>query len=109
VEDLILIETIENSGFSLAIHGFRSAVLMTRTLEYSSTLEMSARVKMLGYTTAGRVRLYGEELEIVWEPFPEANGIAVRAKSSKVPEIRVVYLPLMVIQTANSQPLAKAA
>jgi hypothetical protein len=82
---------------------------MTRTLEYSPVLEMCARVKMLGYTTAGRVRLYGEEPEIVSEPFPEANGIAVRAKSSKVPEIRVVYLPLMVIQTANSQPLAKAA
>ena len=85
MEDLI--ETIENRGFSLAIHGVRSAVLMTRTLEYSPILEMCARVKMLGYTTAGRVRLYGEELEIVSEPFPEANGIAVRAKSSKVPEI----------------------
>jgi hypothetical protein len=106
VEDLI--EPL-NSGFSRAIHGFRSVVLITRTLEYSPILEMCARVKRLGYTTGGRVRLYGEELEIVSEPFPEANGIAVRAKSRKDPEIRVVHLPMMVIHTANDQPLVKAA
>ena len=106
MEDLI--EPL-NSGFSLAIHGFRSAVLMTRTIEYSPILEMCSRVKRLGYSTARRVRLYGEEFEIVSEPFPDANGIAVRAKSRKDPEIRVVHLPVMVIQTANVQPLAKAA
>ena len=82
---------------------------MTRTLESISISETCARVKQLGYASSRRVRLYGEELEIVSEPFPEANGIAVRAKSRKGPEIRVVRLPVMVIQRANGQAPAKAA
>ncbi|HVM92744.1 MAG TPA: hypothetical protein VMT67_08040 [Terriglobales bacterium] len=63
--------------------------------------EICSRVKKLGYTTSGRIRLYGEELEVVSEPFFEAEGIAVQVKSRKNPEVRVVRLPSTVVQTAN--------
>ncbi len=72
----------------------------------SSVVEICARVKHLGYTTSGRVRLYGEEFEVVSEPFPEANGIAVHVKSRKNPNVRVLRLPSTVVQTAKRRKIA---
>ena len=68
-----------------------------------SVVEVCARVKHLGYTTSGRVRLYGEEFEVVSEPFPEADGIAVQVKSKRDPNVRVLQLPATVIQTVKRQ------
>ena len=76
------------------------------TLESSSALEICARVKHLGYTTSGRVRLYGEDFEVVSEPYPEANGIAVQVKSRKNPNVRVLRLPTTVVQTAKRRKIA---
>jgi len=78
-------------------------------LESPSVLEMCARVKHLGYTTSGRVRLYGEEFEVVSEPFPQANGIAVHVKSRKDTTIRVLQLPATVTQTVRPRKTAKVA
>jgi hypothetical protein len=75
----------------------------------ASVLEICARVKHLGYTTSGRVRLYGEEFEVVSEPFPEADGIAVHVKSRKDPKVRVLQLPATVIQTVKRQKPPKVA
>jgi hypothetical protein len=74
-----------------------------------SVLEICARVKHLGYTTSGRIRLYGEEFEVVSEPFPEADGIAVHVKSKANPKVRVLQLPATVIQTVKRQKPAKVA
>jgi len=74
-----------------------------------SVLEICARVKHLGYTTSGRIRLYGEEFEVVSEPFPEADGIAVHVKSRKNPKVRVLQLPATVLQTVQRQKPAKVA
>ena len=78
-------------------------------LEPPSVLEICARVKHLGYTTSGRVRLYGEEFEVVSEPFPENNGIAVHVKSRRDPKVRVLQLPTTVLQTAKGRKPAKVA
>jgi hypothetical protein len=72
----------------------------------SSVVEICARVKHLGYTTSRQVRLYGEEFEVVSEPFPEANGIAVRVKSRKNPNVRVLRLPSTIVQTAKRRKIA---
>jgi hypothetical protein len=69
-------------------------------------LEVCARVKHLGYTTSGRVRLYGEEFEVVSEPFPKDNGIAVQVKSRKNPNVRVLRLPSTVVQTVKRRKIA---
>ncbi len=74
--------------------------------ESPSVVEVCARVKHLGYTTSGRVRLYGEEFEVVSEPFAEADGIAVRVKSRKNPNVRVLRLPSTVVQTAKRRRVA---
>ena len=44
---------------------------------------MCARVKKLGYARSAKVRLYGEDFEVLSDPFPEANGVAVRVKATK--------------------------
>ncbi|MGA2005303.1 MAG: hypothetical protein ABSG70_18090 [Terriglobales bacterium] len=78
-------------------------------LESPSILEICARVKHLGYTTSGRVRLYGEEFEVLSEPYPEDNGIAVQVKSKRNPQVRVVHLPATVLQTVKRSKPIKVA
>ena len=78
-------------------------------LESPSILEICARVKHLGYTTSGRVRLYGEEFEVLSEPYPEDNGIAVQVKSKRNPQVRVVHLPATVLQTVKRNKPIKVA
>jgi hypothetical protein len=63
--------------------------------------EICARVKHLGYSTSRRVRLYGEEFEVVSDPFPEADGIAVRVTTKKDSKIRVLQIPATVLQSAK--------
>ncbi len=70
-------------------------------LEPPSTSEVCARVRNLGYAVSGKVRLYGEEFEVVSDPFPEANGIAVRVTSKKDSTIRVLRLPATVLQSVR--------
>lgn len=74
-----------------------------------TVLEMCTKVKNLGYTTSRRVRLYGEEFEVVSEPFPRANGIAVQVKSGRDAKVRVLQLPTTVIQTVKARKTAKVA
>ena len=83
--------------------------LIMSNFQSPSVLEICARVKHLGYTTSGRIRLYGEEFEVVSEPFPEADGIAVHVKSRKNPKVRVLQLPATVLQTVQRQKPAKVA
>lgn len=79
------------------------------TLESSSVVDICARVKHLGYRVAGRVRLYGEEFEVLSDPFPEADGIAVQVKSKSNPTVRVLHLPSTVLQSVKGRRPAKVA
>jgi hypothetical protein len=69
--------------------------------ESPSVSEVCARVRNLGYAASGRVRLYGEEFEVVSDPFPEADGIAVRVTSKKNRTIRILRLPATVLQSVR--------
>jgi hypothetical protein len=81
------------------------SIIEVGTLQSSAT-EICARVKHLGYTTSGLVRLYGEEFEVVSEPFADAEGIAVHAKSRRNPNVRVLRLPSTVVQSAKRPKVA---
>jgi hypothetical protein len=67
----------------------------------SSEAEICDRVKRLGYEPSKRIRLYGEEFEVVSDPFPEAGGIAVNVKHKDGPGTRVVQLPATVLQSVG--------
>jgi len=73
-----------------------------------SVLEVCNHVKHLGYATSGRIRLYGEEFEVVSDPFPENDGIAVRVKSKGNSTIRVLQLPATVVQSLKSRSVKAA-
>jgi hypothetical protein len=72
-----------------------------RNIELPSVSEICAQVKHLGYSTSKRVRLYGEDYEVVSDPFPEGDGIAVRVKTNKDSKIRVLQIPATVLQSVR--------
>jgi hypothetical protein len=51
----------------------------------------------MGYAASSRVRIYGEDFEVLSDPFPEAGGVAVQVKAQKDSRIRVLQLPATVI------------
>ena len=70
--------------------------------------EVCANVKRLGYGAKQHIRLYGEEFEVISDPFPEAGGIAVSVKTKKGNRVRVIQLPATVLQSVMG-PLSSAA
>jgi hypothetical protein len=72
-----------------------------------SDAEICASAKRLGYGVSRSVRLYGEEFEVTSDPFPEAGGFAVSAKSTKDHKIRVVRLPAPLLQIAKKRNAAR--
>lgn len=65
--------------------------------------EICRNVKRLGYTARECIRLYGEDFEVVSDPFPDADGISVNVKTKKSAEVRVLRLPATVLQSVCGQ------
>ena len=59
--------------------------------------EKCTRVKELGYKLFAHVKLYGQHFEIVSDPFPEGDGVAVRAITATDPTVRTLRLPLAIL------------
>jgi hypothetical protein len=77
---------------------------MSTRFEHSiSVAEICAGVKRLGYAPRARVRLYGEEFEVISDPFPDADGIALNVKTKKDASVRVVRLPATVLQSVKGR------
>ena len=74
---------------------------MTSHREISDNAAVCAGVKRLGFGAKQTVRLYGEEFEVISDPFPEAGGIAVTVRTKKNDSIRVVQLPSTVLQSVK--------
>ena len=68
-----------------------------------SVSDICTHVKHLGYAISRRIRLYGEEFDVVSDPFPEAGGIAVHVTTKKDSTIRVLQIPATVFQSAKRQ------
>jgi len=79
---------------------------MTSYQKPPSVADVCAHVKRLGYRANQKIRLYGEEFDIVSDPFPEAGGIAISVKSGKGEEVRALRLPVTVLQSARVQKAA---
>lgn len=74
-----------------------------------SISEICADVKNLGYAASGRIRLYGEDFEVISDPFPEDNGIAVHVKTKKDSRVRVLQLPATILQSVRGRRAKSAA
>jgi hypothetical protein len=63
----------------------------------------------MGYAFSKFVRLYGEEFELVSDPFADADGIAIQVITRKDPRIRVLRIPETVLQSAKGWGFASHA
>jgi hypothetical protein len=77
--------------------------MTSRRSDFSSVSDICAHVKHLGYAISRRIRLYGEDFEVVSDPFPEAGGIAVHVTTKKDSTIRMLQIPATVLQSAKGQ------
>jgi hypothetical protein len=62
-----------------------------------SRSESCAKIKGLGFTVSRHIKMYGEEFEIVSDPFSEGDGVAVRATSGNDPKVRTLRLPTAIL------------
>jgi hypothetical protein len=82
---------------------YNGLIMTDSNIESPSMSEVCARVRHLGYAASGRVRLYGEEFDVVSDPFPEADGIAVHVTTKKDSKIRVLQLPATILQSVRGR------
>ena len=68
--------------------------------------QLCERLKQLGYAQSKRIRIYGQEFEVISNPFPQGKGIAVRAHSKHEKHERVLLLPLPILQMVTRKKLA---
>lgn len=64
--------------------------------------EFCERLKGLGYTYRGRIRIYGEEFDLTSNPIAEESGFSIEAVSRKSGEARKLRIPLTVVQMVSS-------
>jgi hypothetical protein len=77
--------------------------MTSRSIDSSSVLEICANVKRMGYAVSSRVRLYGEDFEVLSDPFPEDGGVAVHVKAKKDSRICMLRLPATVLQSVRGK------
>jgi hypothetical protein len=77
--------------------------MISRPNESPSIADICADVKRLGYGVNQRIRLYGEEFEVISDPFPEAGGIAVNVKTKNSDGTRAVQLPATVLNSVKGR------
>jgi len=81
--------------------------IMTSQPDVSPSIaEICASVKRLGYGVSQNIRLYGEEFEVISDPFPESGGIAVSVRTKQSDGIRVLHLPATVLQSVQGRRAA---
>jgi len=71
--------------------------------------DICAKIKNMGYAASKRVKLYGEEYEIVSDPFLKDEVIVVEAKTRKDPVVRMVRLPSTVFPSVRRRKSQNAA
>ncbi len=62
--------------------------------------DVCEKLKKLGYSRSSYIRLYGENFQLVSDPFPHEAGFAVEVTTAKSTARRVLKLPLPVLNTA---------
>jgi hypothetical protein len=69
----------------------------------SSRSESCAKIKGLGFTASKHIRMYGEQFEIVSEPFSEGDGVAVHAICGNDPKVRTLRLPTTILVNRSEE------
>ena len=65
------------------------------------TSEVCARIRQFGYAASQRIRIYGEDFDVLSDPFPSDGGIAIQVRSKRTAQARVLQLPAGVIHRVS--------
>ena len=79
---------------------------MTAEVDRSQDKDTCRKLISLGYARSNRVRLYGQEMELVSDPFPAEDGIAIEVAAADQSPSRRIKLPLSILQMAASKKIA---
>lgn len=83
---------------------------MTGQMDRSLDKETCRKLISLGYARSNRVRLYGQEVQLVSDPFPhDDGGFAVEVVEGGDSTARTVKLPLSVVQVAGKKAEKRSA
>ena len=79
-------------------------------IEVHENAHICERLKTLGYEHKNRIRMYGEEFDLISNPMSDEQGFAIEAVSRKTGNARKLRIPLSIVQMiAKEATLRKAA
>ena len=67
-----------------------------------SSAAVCARLRQIGYSRSKSVKLYGEVLELLSDPYPDGDDYVVEAQSRSNSATRVVRIPRFSVYTARA-------
>ncbi|HUK46091.1 MAG TPA: hypothetical protein VLW06_00800 [Terriglobales bacterium] len=83
---------------------------MTTGVDRAVEKDTCQKLISLGYARSNRVRLYGQELQLVSDPFPHHDGgFAVEVMSKAETVSRTIKLPLPVLNVASKKLMKRTA
>jgi len=95
----------QNSAMPIGYNTSMVDIFMT-SHDSAELHEICDRLKDLGYAQSKHIRIYGQEFTVISNPFPEGNGVAVRAVSKRETLERTLRIPLPVLQTLSKRKVA---
>jgi hypothetical protein len=78
-------------------------------IEINRNDEVCERLKTLGYAHRKRIKMYGEEFDLISNPVADGNGFAIEAMSRKSGNARMLRIPLSILQMITSDLAASAS
>jgi hypothetical protein len=61
------------------------------------------KLQRLGFASEHRIRLYGEEFELISNPIPDGTGFGIDGISQKSGSLRHVRIPLSLVRTIENE------
>ena len=68
---------------------------------HPSPADVCARLRQIGYSRSNSVKLYGEVLELLSDPYPDGDDYVVKAQSLHS-ATRVVRIPKFIVYSARA-------
>jgi len=66
--------------------------------EQNMTDQICERLQTLGYEYHRRIRIYGEEFELISNPRVDGTGFVIEAISRKSGDSRILRIPLLILE-----------
>jgi len=66
----------------------------------ASSEKVCARLRKIGYSRSKSVKLYGEMLELLSDPYPDGEHFVVETHSQHTSQDRVVRIPKFIVSSA---------